>query len=99
MEILHLSSSDYFKCPTKGVWLCKLQCWDGARGEKKWIMDGWMNGWIVGKIYGNTHKQVIWRVLLPPGEDLWRLGGNQGVRLQHVTTGKILTVTRFFDIF
>ena len=47
----------------------------------------------------NTHKQVIWRVLLPPGEDLWRLGGNQGVRLQHVTTGKILTVTRFFDIF
>ena len=48
MEILHLSSSDYFKCPTKGVWLCKLQCWDGARGEKMWIMDGW----IVGKIYG-----------------------------------------------
>ena len=96
-EILLLSSSDYFKCPTKGVWLCKLQCWDGARGEKMWIMDGWMNGWIVGKIYGNTHKQVIWKVLLPPGEDLWRLGGNQGVRLQHVTTGKILTVTRFYS--
>ena len=47
-EILLLSSSDYLKCPTKGVWLCKLQCWDGARGEKMWIMDGW----IVGKNYG-----------------------------------------------
>ena len=38
-------------------------------------------------------KQEIWTVLLPPGEDVWRIG-DQGVRLQHASTGKILTVTR-----
>ena len=31
--------------------------------------------------------------MLPPGEDVWRIG-DQGVRLQHASTGKILTVTR-----
>ena len=38
--------------------------------------------------------QVIWRVILPPGEDFWRVGMETGVRLQHVSTGKYLTVTR-----
>ena len=38
-------------------------------------------------------KQEIWTVLLPPGDDVWRIG-DQGVRLQHASTGKILTVTR-----
>ena len=30
---------------------------------------------------------------MPSGENEWRVGG-AGVRLEHVTTGKILTVTR-----
>ena len=39
--------------------------------------------------------QVIWRVILPPGEDFWRLGGaGNGVKIQHVNTGKFLTVTK-----
>jgi len=36
---------------------------------------------------------VVWRVILPPGENFWRVGSETGVRLQHVTTGKLLTVT------
>ena len=58
-----------------------------------------MDEWIEDK----DKKQVIWRVLLPPGENLWMVGG-QAVKLQHATTGKILTVTRccsfsFVNIF
>ena len=40
--------------------------------------------------------QVIWRVILPPGEDFWRLGGaSGGVKIQHVNTGKFLSVTKW----
>ena len=40
--------------------------------------------------------QVIWRVILPPGEDFWRLGSaSAGVKIQHVNTGKFLSVTRW----
>ena len=39
--------------------------------------------------------QVIWRVILPPGEDFWRLGSaSGGVKIQHVNTGKFLSVTK-----
>ena len=64
-----------------------VDCW---MNEEK---EGWMNGYQT-----KIDKQVIWRVLLDPGEELWRVGG-QGVRLQHVTTGKILTVTRSVLLF
>ena len=39
--------------------------------------------------------QVIWRVILPPGEDFWRFGpARGGVKIQHVNTGKFLSVTK-----
>jgi len=38
--------------------------------------------------------EVIWRVILPPGEDFWRVGpASGGVKIQHVNTGKFLSVT------
>ena len=40
--------------------------------------------------------QVIWRVILPPGEDFWRFGpASGGVKIQHVNTGKFLSVTKW----
>ena len=60
-------------------------------------MNGGLGGWMDGR-KTDIDKQVIWRVLLPPGKDLWRVG-DQGVRLQHATTGKILTVTRCCSAF
>ena len=61
------------------------------------LCDVWMDCWMIDlEMDGKRTKideQVIWRILLPPGEELWRVGG-QPVRLQHATSGKILTVTR-----
>ena len=53
----------------------------------------WIDRWMDEKTKNIPH-QVVWRVILPPGEEFWRVGSDAGVRLQHVTTGKFLTVTR-----
>ena len=76
--------------PIPGVWVCQLQHWYGARC--KWMVDRWMDENEKAK---HIPCQVVWRVILPPGEEFWRVGSDAGVRLQHVTTGKFLTVTRW----
>ena len=69
-----------------GVRLCQLQHWNGAWG--KLIIKEY-------EVMDENCGQVIWRVILPPGEDFWRMGpASGGVKIQHVNTGKFLSVTK-----
>ena len=70
-----------------GVRLCQLQHWNGAWG--KLIIKEY-------EVMDENCGQVIWRVILPPGEDFWRVGpASSGVKIQHVNTGKFLSVTKW----
>ena len=70
-----------------GVRLCQLQHWNGAWG--KLIIKEY-------EVMDENCGQVIWRVILPPGEDFWRVGpASGGVKIQHVNTGKFLSVTKW----
>ena len=70
-----------------GVRLYQLQHWNGAWG--KLIIKEY-------EVMDENCGQVIWRVILPPGEDFWRMGpASGGVKIQHVNTGKFLSVTKW----